>query len=144
MTLFLRSLGLDAQCVDVRVQQFCDRLIHELMPLQSGTTRELLRYHAYRKMSAFARAGMAGMGGAVVADLKLHGAKPRGQCLADFLHSLRGGHVVASRGRCRDSQASCRPANTTVAAVSPNNLKFTQVRSLALKATSRFTPPSSA
>ncbi len=144
MTLFLRSLCLDAQGVDVRMQQRRERLIHELMALQARATGELLGYHKDGKMAAFTSTGMAGVRGAVVTDLKPHGGEARGQRLTDFLHPLRSRHVVASRGRCRDSHASCRPANTTVAAVRPNNLKFTHVRSLALKATSRFTPPKSA
>ena len=47
-------------------------------------------------------------------------------------------------GNCRASHVTCAAANTTVAAVSPNSLNFTQVLSLALKATNRLAAPSRA
>src|ERR1700733_5887513 len=130
--------------MDVRAHQIRQCRIHQLMPLHARATRELVRHHDDGEMPAFAGTGMAGVSGAVIVDLERYRREARGKHLADFRDALGGAHVEGSACRCRASHATCRPANMTVAAVRPNSLKFTQVRSLALKATNRLRPPSSA
>src|SRR5580658_8009774 len=123
--------------MDVGAQQLRHRLIHQLVSLQARAAGEAVRDHGYGEVPAGTRAGVTFVLRTVVTDLQRQRREARGQRLADPCDAFGGAHVVASRGRCRASQVSCRAANTTVAAVRPNSLKFTQARSLALKATSR-------
>jgi hypothetical protein len=136
--------------------------IHELMSLQTRTSREFGRDDMDAEVAAFASAGMASVEVAFVIDAEAFGCQlafEDGTNAFDTGIGIRAHKLMQTNrergyawgeGDCEASpvrfanQKTCSATNTAVAMVNPNTLKLTQVRSLALNATSRFNPPSAA
>jgi len=129
--------------MDLALQQRCNGRVDEPMTLELRTAAKCGTHQAHAKVTAGARARVPCVRRAVIADLKGKRRKLRFERGAQSFDAL-GAHAPCAALVCRDSHAICAPMNTNVAAVSPNTLKLTQARSLALKATKRLRTPSSA
>ena len=113
------------------------------MALDLRTAAKCGAHELDAKVAAGARARVPRVRRAVIEDLKRKRRELRFERRAQPCEALRA-HAFCAAAGSRDSQTICAPMNTKVAAVSPNILKFTQARSLALKATMRLRTPSSA
>lgn len=129
--------------MDIAVQQRCDGGIDEPMALDLWAAAKCGTHQVNAKVTAGARARVPCVRCAFILDLKRKRRKLRFERRAQSCDALRA-HAFCAAAVCRDSHTICAPMNTKVAAVSPNILKLTQARSLALNATMRLRTPSSA
>lgn len=138
----LRKPCIDRKGVYLGLQQRADGIVYQPMPRQRRQADEAGRGDPDVEMPAIARARVPGMRCAVVPDLQYGRLQRLDQGRTQLLDT-RGRHgdgSLATDAR-RDSHRDCSSTKTSVAAVMPTTLKVTQVRSLALNATSRFAAP---
>jgi len=127
--------------VYVAVQKRRDRRIDQAMTLELRPAAKCCAHQAHAKMAAGARAGVARVRRALIGDVELQRRKLLLERRAQACYALRRHARCTGAVMRRDSHASCAPMKTKVATVKPNTLKLTQVRSLALKAITRFKTP---
>lgn len=137
----------DGECVDAVAHERRDGIINESVALDHRPPGEPLGHDAHTIVAAFARTGVTGMGSTVIDDVDLRGREGllerRSELPAAFVVQRHVQALAAELVR-RKSQKSCPATNASVRIVRPNTLKLTHVRSLAWKATARFSPPSTA
>jgi len=124
-----------------------DRIVDQTVAFDSFSALKCRGDDADPVVPAFARAGVSRMRRAVVDNIELYRRKTLHEEHAQLPDAIVVGALHGQSGAAlvlRTSQASCTATNTKVAAVNPKTLKYTQMRSGALKATIRLSNPSSA
>ena len=132
--------------MDAIVEQSCDSGIHESVAVQKPSAAELPGHDPHGVMSAGPGAGVAGMRGAVIADLQQLRLQGSLQPVAQGVEHRdgHGGDGASLRSARRASQKACTSTKTSVAAVSPITLKLTHARSERFRATRMFANPARA
>src|SRR5579872_4083553 len=105
--------------------------------------RTVIAHFELRGLQRFAQQALDAYRGAGACRRPVRGARSGGGAVRSVVAGVHGVLGVADSTRAA-SQAVCATANRTSAALRPNTLKSTQVRSLMSRATARLAPPSSA
>ncbi len=135
-----RRQRLDRQGVDFAFQQVAERRIDQAVARYGGNAAKRFRDDAYTKMTRSAgRSGMADVSVTLILDRKLEGRKMGHELPAQTLFAHGGAHGGAapdSVGLIRlFSHSTWGIMNTSIAALMPNTLKFTQALSARFRAT---------
>src|ERR1700722_19049067 len=138
---FFRAQCTIIESVHLAMHERRNRRIDEAMPFELRAAAKCSAHQAHAKVPAFARARVPRMRRAVIGDVELQRRKLLFKRRPQARHAFRRHALCTGATIRRDSHAICAPMNTKVAAVKPNTLKLTQVRSLALKAITRLRTP---
>lgn len=115
------------------------------MSLEPGHAGKLFADYGDPEMALAPGAGVPRMSSAFVSDLQLYRAQRILHQSPDAINPAGCRGIPHQRWLARLlSQSACRTAKIISSAVSPNTLKLTQNRSLALYATHRLAAPSTA
>src|SRR5215472_14943069 len=125
--------------------------MHQAVTLEPRAATEGLGDECHAVVTTFAGAGVTGVRSAVIEDLECLGRERLLERAAQLRHHLRthregseAGARAVSAGAARLNHSTCSATNAKVSTASPNNLKYTQARSLAPYATARLSAPSNA
>src|SRR6516162_10830976 len=128
-----------------------DRRIDQAVTLEPRAATERLGHEGHAVVTAGAASLVTGVRGAVIEDLECRGRERLLERAAQLRHDLRAhrdtseaGARAGSAAAARLNHSTCSATNAKVSTAKPNNLKYTQVRSLAPYATARLSAPSSA
>src|SRR6185503_6900449 len=134
-TEFIGREGLDGQRMNALRDQPVQGIIHEAMSRHAAHTNEARAGDSYRKVTAFARAGVAGVQVRIVGDVQGGGRERIAQHAFDVVRADAGrcGSAWVHRVPCCTSSSMCRLryrpcaiVKTSIRPSAPNSLKLTQ------------------
>jgi len=131
--------------MDLGAHQIRNRVVHQPVASEGRKPCKARRGDAHPEMPALARAGVAGVQGAVVVQFEPGGGEGTFEPLAQKFESVFAhGGVSGVGGSERPRYTDCATTKTRVIAVMPNTLNFTQSACERLNATHRLAAPMTA